>query len=268
MIFRKIKNFVSLLRETSTQNQNSKVYDSEGTVEYYKNWEFFLQPAEQKIIQILGKSLSQYRMLDIGVGTGRTSNFFAPLVNEYIGVDYSSRMIAACHEKFPHLTFDVQDVRSLQYPDNSFDLVLFSFNGLDSISPDDRTKALDEIYRVIKPGGYFAFSSHNLQGIDKLFSFPLTLNLKRWYKVIVLRNVNKNFKKFYKEKYATIVDGAQGYQIINYYTTPEYQCKQLTQKGFGDLTLIDHQGNTSTPKEAPTLTDLWIYYLGFKVIQP
>lgn len=265
MLFKKIRNFISLLRRTPSQNQNITVYESEGTVEYYKNQEFHLQLAEQKIIKILEMKLSQYTMLDIGVGTGRTSNFFAPLVSKYVGVDYSSRMVDVCREKFPRLTFDVQDVRSIQYPNNSFDLVLFSFNGLDSISPEERIKAMDEIYRIIKPGGYFAFSSHNLKGIDKLFSFPVTLNVKKWYKTIVLRSVNKNFRKFYKENYVTIIDGAHGYGVTNYYTTPEYQCKQLAQCGYGDLVVIDLNGNSSTPEGAINHKDLWLYYLGRKV---
>lgn len=267
MLIKKIKNFVSLLKRIPSQNQNIKVYESEDTVEYYLNQEFHLQPGEQKIIEILGSNLSRFSMLDIGVGTGRTSKFFSPVVNKYVGVDYSSRMVDVCRKKFPHLTFDTQDVRSLQYPDNSFDFVLFSFNGLDSISPQDRVKAMDEIYRIIKPGGYFAFSSHNLKGVDKLFSFTFTLNLKKWYKTIVLRSINKNFKTFNTENYVTIVDGAHGYEVTNYYTTPEYQCKQLAQQGYGELIVIDMQGNTITPQEAYNNRDLWIYYLGLKVLR-
>ena len=40
-------------------------------------------------------------MLDIGVGTGRTTMHFAGLVKEYVGVDYSSALIQACPEKIP-----------------------------------------------------------------------------------------------------------------------------------------------------------------------
>ena len=39
-------------------------------------------------------------MLDIGVGTGRTSRYFASNFNQYHGIDYSSAMIDFCRKKF------------------------------------------------------------------------------------------------------------------------------------------------------------------------
>lgn len=40
----------------------------------------------------------------------------------------------------------------------SFDIVVFSFNGIDSIcSEQGRLISLREIYRVLRPGGYFIF---------------------------------------------------------------------------------------------------------------
>jgi len=56
-------------------------------------------------------------------------------VGEYIGVDYSAEMIAACCQKFPDLVWQVADARNLeQFADNYFDFILFSFNGIDYIS--------------------------------------------------------------------------------------------------------------------------------------
>ncbi|ELP52058.1 methyltransferase type 11 domain protein [Microcystis aeruginosa TAIHU98] len=58
------------------------------------------------------------------------------------------------------------DARNLeQFADNYFDFILFSFNDIDYISHADRFLVLEEISRIGKAGGYFCFSSHNLQGI-------------------------------------------------------------------------------------------------------
>lgn len=84
----------------------------------------------------LRTKLPEMRMLDIGVGAGRTTHHFAPLTKEYIGVDYSKNMIKARRRKFRNypkkLTFKVADARDLKlFGDKYFDFALFSFNGID-----------------------------------------------------------------------------------------------------------------------------------------
>ena len=54
------------------------------------------------------------------------------------------------------------DASNLGLKDNSFDVVIFSFNGIDYIYPYiKRLAALKEIRRVLKTNGLFIFSSHN-----------------------------------------------------------------------------------------------------------
>ena len=45
--------------------------------------------------------------------------------------------------------------------DNSYDFVLFSYNGIDHLELPERERALIEMKRVLRPGGLMAFSSHN-----------------------------------------------------------------------------------------------------------
>ena len=73
-------------------------------------------------------------ILDIGVGAGRTTPYLSRLASRYVGADLSEAMIARCQEKFPNLTFLVVDATDLSaLPDASFDVVVFSFNGIDVI---------------------------------------------------------------------------------------------------------------------------------------
>lgn len=46
-------------------------------------------------------------MLDIGVGAGQTTPYFAQSVKEYIGIDYSSQMIQACRSYGNRLYYSV-----------------------------------------------------------------------------------------------------------------------------------------------------------------
>lgn len=114
-------------------------------------------------------------MLDVGVGLGRTTPYFAPVVASYVGIDYSLPMVESCiarlGDRFSNVSLDVGDVRDLgRFAAGSFDFVLFSYNGLDSIGHDDRLIALAELRRVTDAAGYIFFSSHNLLWLDEPLS--------------------------------------------------------------------------------------------------
>lgn len=102
------------------------------------------------------------RLLDLGCGTGRTTAPLAERGYDVVGVDVSAEMVARARRRHPELSFAVGDATDLDYDDDSFDYVLFSYYGLDCIAPASaRRAAIAEAYRVLAPGGRFAFSSHN-----------------------------------------------------------------------------------------------------------
>ena len=60
------------------------------------------------------------------------------------------------------------------FEDSSFDFILFSFNGIDYMNHDERIRTLREIRRILKTGGYFCFSTHNLNFLLKKCSIKLS----------------------------------------------------------------------------------------------
>jgi ubiquinone/menaquinone biosynthesis C-methylase UbiE len=135
-------------------------YESKYAVSKYL-LESQLQKPEETILQELKTKLPTMRMLDLGVGAGRTTTSFAPLIANYVGVDSSQSMIAACQLKFrndPKITFKVSNVTNLgSFQARTFDFVLFSFNGIDNLKHEDRLRALGEIHRVTKTEDTFVF---------------------------------------------------------------------------------------------------------------
>ena len=132
----------------------------------------WLQAPEETILRLMLPLLNTARMLDMGVGGGRTTLHFAKWVREYVGADYLESMVLECRKRFAgypaHISFQVCDARSMEmFEDASFDFILFSHNGIDSVTHEDRLKILKEIRRVGKPDGYFCFSSHNLNWYEK-----------------------------------------------------------------------------------------------------
>lgn len=152
-------------------DSNKKIYTARSIVRHYTRLSL-LQPAEQMILELLQGQLSSMKMLDIGVGGGRTTQHFSKLAMEYVGIDYSTNMIAACQKRFSAssqvVMFEVCDARDMsRFRDNSFDFILFSFNGIDYVSHTDRLKVFQEVSRVAKPGAYFSFQATIFRGSNE-----------------------------------------------------------------------------------------------------
>ena len=236
-----------------------------------------LQAPERTILNLLKGSLSEMTMLDIGVGGGRTTLHFAKLVSKYVAIDYSKEMIASCNKRYPqksnNISFKVCDVRSMKiFEDNTFDFILFSFNGIDSISHSDRLKAFKEIQRVGKPGAHFCFSANNLLYSPRLFGFKhwLSLHPKRmarnifiWWKLRFVHNKGMDIKKHKYSQYAIFNDGAHNFQMQNYHIKPIEQIKQLKEddyfKDVGVYSLTSGR-EIKSEMELKSIEDPWLYY--------
>jgi len=106
-------------------------------------------------------------VLDVGVGGGRTTELLAADARSYVGIDISPEMLDVARDRFPDQDLregSAVDLRGL--PDAAYDLVLFSFNGLDSLDHGDRGAALAAMARVTRRTGRVLFSSLNLDGVS------------------------------------------------------------------------------------------------------
>jgi SAM-dependent methyltransferase len=94
------------------------------------------------------------RVLEIGCGIGTDGAQFAKAGAEYTGVDLTDAAIELAHKRFELFglkgQFRVADAESLDFPDESFDVVYS--HGVLHHTPDIDA-AVQEIHRVLRPGG-------------------------------------------------------------------------------------------------------------------
>jgi ubiquinone/menaquinone biosynthesis C-methylase UbiE len=97
-------------------------------------------------------------VLDAGCGTGAVARALAqrPNVRAVVGLDPSPVFVEKAREyakETSRLSFLVGDARAIEYPDASFDLVVFHTVLCHIPSPE---RALEEARRVLRPGGWLA----------------------------------------------------------------------------------------------------------------
>ncbi len=243
---------------------NRAAYGTEEVVDWYGDLDFILKP-EAVILEKITPVIREQRLLDIGIGAGRTTRFLLEISRDYTGIDYTPSFAELAQKKYPAAKILCGDARDLGvFADHAFDFVLFSFNAIDYMVHEDRLRALKEIHRVLKPNGLFMFSTHNrdYKYFDK---FPwqegrFDLNhLKSCLYTFFHLPKHYRMKKheIRTEQYAIINDNAHGFSLLGYYISLTEQEKQLKEIGFAELEAYDMEGN-------PTAGDTnfpWTYYL-------
>jgi len=101
------------------------------------------------------QNIFKKKLLDLGCGQGRDSLYFSGLGYAVTAVDYSSQALAFIKDK--NITLVQQDLRSLDFPENSFDIV-YSNLVFHCLKSEELPFIFSEIYQLLVPGGFFFFA--------------------------------------------------------------------------------------------------------------
>ena len=142
--------------QVQPQAANWRVYTNPEVASHYASLNY-LTPCETLLFDSLLKP--GMVILDIGVGGGRTTPRLSKGAARYAGIDYSEEMIRICRGKFPKQEFFLAGASDLSmFPDDTFDVIVIAFNGLDYVLPDEkRRQCLQECGRVLRSGGCLCF---------------------------------------------------------------------------------------------------------------
>lgn len=155
--------------------------DTKGTVrkqfsnnaEDYRDSPVFADGEDLRIMVESVAMTGTERVLDIGTAAGHTALAFSPFVEQVIGVDLTETMVRVATEfardkGVSNIEYRVGDAENLSYPDTSFDLVTCRFAA--HHFPNVK-QAIQEISRVLKPGGRFLLVDHYAPEDSELDTF-------------------------------------------------------------------------------------------------
>ncbi len=119
-------------------------------------------PIHQRLLKayIAAQPWISGKLLEVGCGEGRGVDTLLPLADSYLGLDKIQEVIHELKVRFPKVEFQQAVIPPFKgIADNSFDTIV-SFQVIEHI-PNDRL-FLEEIYRVLKPGGKAVISTPNI----------------------------------------------------------------------------------------------------------
>jgi len=188
------------------------------------------------------------RILEIGCGAGGTATALARRGFAVDAVDHSSAMIELTKKHAKEngvenrIHVAIEDVHELTFNDQSFDLII-ALGVMGWLH--DLKKALIEIRRVLKPGGYVVLDSTHAHALFNPLSIPLIESFFRARERWTIRNneqktaiphfyLAKEFNRHLSEVNLQIVEykifGFGPFIVINHKLFPDYVEKKIQQK--------------------------------------
>lgn len=248
---------------------------------YGRQWNV-LSPDEQAALNWIVANRPKVRdLLDLGVGAGRTTPPLRAITINYTGLDFSKEMVEIARQRHSGTDFRVGDARDLKiFPDSSFDVVFFSYNGVDYVDHKGRMMIFGEVHRVLRPDGVFAFSSHNRRArkasiwydpdkpiVRQLGQFARTLMFFPLVVTAEIRHLRFRHMETRTTEYEIRNDIGHGYRMLTYYISTVAQVRQLKTAGFSNIAVFDTAGHQLDTLEvlSEKSASHWLCYTGTKV---
>lgn len=263
-----------MAKPSSISKLNERIWNRKDVAREHRS-KTDLFKAESFIFDHLAEEFRDKAILDIGMGAGRTTRQLLNISKKYIGIDYSQKMVCAARHAFPGVELLEMDARNLSvFAKGQFDLICFSFNGIDYASHNERLEMLTQIHSVLRDDGAFIFSSHNRDS-EVLPAYHLRHMRSRLsanpvqvakglvvYLLGIYNSARLKSGEVHAREYAIINDPSYAYGLLVYYISLEQQLLQLTTLGFRDIISFGLDGEVLQPNS--TYNGSWIYYVARK----
>jgi SAM-dependent methyltransferase len=235
---------------------NRSTWAKQRTLRYFEHVSGYSDAGEEKAIGDVAPHVRGVPILDIGVGAGRTVPLMLELSSNYTAVDFLPEMVETAKRKYPELRIEWADARDLsRFTDGQFGFVMFSWNGIDAIDHEGRAKALQEIHRVLTPGGHVLFSTLNELGPEaRAKPWTASLNeaggsgIEHWARRAASVPIDLfNYMRYRKDwqagsGWSVRSLSSHHFGLVTHYTTLERELAELADTGFKVLSIRDNTG--------------------------
>jgi len=125
--------------------------------------DFFIQAKAEILLPLLSSlsgDLSHLRVLDVGCGVGLLHPYLTGKIGRLDGVDISAASLEVARKDNPAVHYQIHDGQSLPYSDAAFDCAM-AVTVMHHVPPQDWMVFLNELRRVVRPGGLVVIIEHN-----------------------------------------------------------------------------------------------------------
>jgi len=178
-------------------NETIKTYNKIAV--QYSSFYSSLEPI-QEVIDFFIENVGGKNILDVGCASGRDAKYFFEHGFNVTGIDLSEKFIELAKKNVPQVNFFQMDLRSLDFPENSFDGLWVCMSFL-HVPKKQGLATLQGFYKVLKSNGLLHISVK--EGNEELFIASKSCD-----------NAQRFFANYSLPELKLVVEKA-GFKIIN-----------------------------------------------------
>lgn len=154
--------------------------------------------------------LKDKTVLDVACGEGYGTAIIAQFATSVVGVDIDAEVINAALDKYtnqyPNATFISGSASNLPFKNNLFDVVV-SLETIEHLSVDMQRQFMEEIKRVLLPGGILIMSTPDKEIYTEKQDYNNPFHLHEFYK--------EEYEIFIKAFFSHVIVYYQGYEVVS-----------------------------------------------------
>lgn len=188
-------------------------------IDYFNSRDLHCKVQFQKEIDVLIENLKDgSRILDVGTAIGDYPKYLTEKCNkdfEVIGIDSSFNMIKKAKTNAPKATFEVIDMRNLNYPNNYFDAII-CFATLIHVDDTSALNILEKFDYMLKEGGIIIINvMEHIKG-------PKEICEKEPFNPKYNTYFNRYTKKFFLDWFKNM-----NYEVLNIFDNPLFNKERV-----------------------------------------